>query len=39
MAKIPCWYFIIKMKIAAQRAVLVNLVSGRKAMADKKPQY
>jgi hypothetical protein len=38
-AKNPCWYFIIKMKIAAQRAALVDSVSGRKALADKNDHY
>jgi hypothetical protein len=38
-AKIPCWYFIIKMEIAAQRAALVGSVRGRKTLADKNDHY
>jgi hypothetical protein len=35
----PCWYFILKMKIAAQGAALVDSASGRKALAEKNDHY
>jgi hypothetical protein len=38
-ANILCWYFIMNMKIAAQRAALVDSVSKRKALADKNDHY
>jgi hypothetical protein len=38
-AKNPCWYFIVKMKIAARRAALVDSVGGRKTLADKNDDY